>query len=269
MLLTHCAPKDPVDDDGDTALDGVEVSVGETDGASLAASLLSVGAGPLGLANDAESLTPRAADGALEPADLGDAAKFFFFPRGCLDTVHDAGNRTVTYRFQSCAGPRGLLRVTGKLVASYTQNANDRLTIDFAADDLRINRTKANWTARAEVASTGLARTMNWTMSMDGTVGNRAVSRRSDYKLDWALGEGCLAIAGGSTGQVGQRGAQLTIEGFKRCRRECPEAGGKVALVSRKDATTKTYGVTFDGSDEATVTLPNGATRRLALLCGR
>ncbi len=255
-----CAPKDKTNtDDEDLALDGVESVVSESDTEALGAALLSAASGSLSLASD--DLTPA---GTLETKDLGDATKFFFFPRGCLTTAHDAQAKAVTYEFTKCAGPRGLLRVTGKLIVTYTVPEAGKLSLDFAGSNLLINRATASWTAHADIQSSGATRTMQWSASLRGTLRNKDFERKVTRKLVWTIGDGCIALDGTSEGRLGARTLRIDVANVKRCRRECPEAGGKITI----SGTSGAYSVSFDGSNQAALQTPSGAERSVSLSCG-
>ncbi len=260
FAVVACAPKDKTNtDDEDLALDGVESVVSESDTEALGAALLSAASGSLSLAS--EELTPASA---LQTKDLGDATKFFFFPRGCLTTTHDPQAKAVTYEFTKCAGPRGLLRVTGKLIVTYAVPEAGKLSLDFAGSDLLINRATASWTAHADIQSSGATRTMQWSASLRGNLRNKDFERTVTRKLVWTIGDGCIALDGTSEGRLGTRTLRIDVANVKRCRRECPEAGGKITISNASGA----YSVTFDGTNQGALQTPSGTERSVSLSCG-
>lgn len=245
-------------DDAALAQDGTDTSAAETDQEVLGSTLISASSGgALSLASSD--------DLALGPADIGDGAKAFFFPRGCLTTVHDATARTVTYDFADCSGPNGLLRIRGRVTATYEVRA-DQLSLDLVGTGLRINRATADWHASAVVTAAGVSRTMTWRGQLAGTTARgREFTRSNEKVVSWKLGERCFAVSGASEGDVSGRTIRTEIASFARCAGSCPEAGGRFTIT---DVTTgKRVEIVFDGTSRATFTGPNGAKGSFPLAC--
>lgn len=260
-----CKPKSPpatTDDDTTLAQDGVDTAAAETDAQLLTSTLVSAtGAGGLALASASDL-----SGGELAPSDVGDGAKAFFFPRGCLTTAHDAAARTVTYTFGGCIGPNGLARIAGVVTARYAV-APGSLTLDLTATDLRINRATVDWSARAVVSATGAQRSMTWKGQLSGkTARGRDLARSAETSVRWQVGEPCIAVDGTAQGDVGGRGVRTEVKAYARCRGECPEAGGSIKVTSL--ANDRSLELSFDGTNKATLRASTGRTATVTMLCG-
>lgn len=250
------------DDPTAIAEDGADVSVLETNGQLLTATLVATtSTGTLSVAS-AGDLLP--AD--LATADVGDATRALYFPRSCLDVAHDAGTRTVTYTFSGCVGPNGLARVRGEVKATYTAEVGT-LVLDLVATDLQLNGATVDWSAKAEVSAEGVRRTMRWRAQLAGTTARgRELARTTDKTLTWTVGERCLGVSGSSEGTVGKRNLRTVVTEYRRCQGGCPEAGGKIETTNLDNG--KVVEILFDGSDQATYVSASGKEKALPLLCG-
>jgi hypothetical protein len=266
LLAVGCR-KDPppgnedADEPAILAEDGTDTSAAETDAEIVTSSLLSATA-------SGGSLTLASADelrgGNLGPADVGDGAKAIFFPKGCLDVVHDQPTQTVTYRFNGCSGPNGLLRVRGEIKANY-RTAPGKLFLSLTGTDLGVNNATVDWSATAEITAQGAAREMRWKGQFAGTTARgRAFSRTNEKVVAWRFGEPCFAVSGVSEGDVRGRSLRTEITDFKRCRNACPEAGGRISITNLR--TGMKIEIAFDGTNRATYTGPRGSVQ-FPLLC--
>ncbi|MBX3189454.1 MAG: hypothetical protein KF819_20690 [Labilithrix sp.] len=264
VALAACSG-DKKEPDGDPeeslAQDGADTSTAEIDAEIVTSTLISATAsgGSLTLAS-----APELGGGALGPADVGDGAKVFFFPKGCLDVAHDAAAQTVTYRFNDCAGPNGLFRVRGEIEARYS-TAPGKLILNLDGNALTLNNATLDWSATAEITAAGAAREMRWKGQLSGsTARGHALSRTNEKVVSWRFGEPCFAVSGVSQGEVRGRSLQTEITDFRRCRRGCPEAGGKIAITNAQSGAK--VEITFDGTNRATYTSARGSVQ-FPLLC--
>lgn len=265
LAAPACRPKkQPTtsDDDATLAQDGADTAAAETDAQLLTSTLVSATTGGgLSLASAAEL---GGAD--LATRELGDGAKAFFFPRGCLTTTHDAAARTVTYAFRGCLGPNGLGRVEGEVKSTYAVEPG-RLTLDLTGTDLRVNRAMVDWSARAVITADGPRRAMDWKAQLSGkTARGRDFGRSAATTFRWQIGEPCIAVDGTSFGDVGGRGVRTDVKGYQRCRGECPAAGGTITVTSAQNG--RNLELSFDGTSTATLRASTGATATVRLLCG-
>lgn len=258
--MTGCKKDDaaPVDTIGDEAQalaeDGTDSTVAETDTEIVTSSLVSATAagGSLSLAS-----TSDLALGGVGTAGLGDGAKALYFPRGCLTVTSDTVAKTVTYAFAGCAGPNGIFKLTGTIVATYAASAG-KLTLNLVGNDLHVNRAIVDWTAAAEVTATGADRAMHWKGTLSGTTARgKTFSRTNDKTVTWRFGERCFGVSGVSEGNVRDRFLRTEITDFRRCQGACPEAGGKITISNDKKVKVE---ILFDGTSRATYVTPKAST---------
>ena len=236
------------------AEDGTDSAATETDAEVVTSSLVSATptSGSLTLAS-----TGDLAGGMLGTATVGDGAKALYFPKGCLTVTSDDVAKTVTYDFASCAGPNGIFKITGRVVATYA-TAPGMLTLDLVGNDLQVNRSIVDWTAHADISSAGLAREMHWKGTLSGTTARgKTFSRTNTKVVTWRFGERCYGVSGVSEGNVRDRFLRTEITDFRRCQGACPEAGGKITISNASKVKVE---ITFDGTSTATYTSPKGTT---------
>jgi hypothetical protein len=248
-------PNDTTADEAQAlAEDGTDSAVAETDTEVVTSSLVSATAagGSLTLAS-----TGELGLGGVGTAGLGDGAKALYFPRGCLTVTPDAAAQTVTYAFASCAGPNGIFKLTGTIVATYA-TAPGKLTLNLVGNDLLVNRATVDWTATAEVTNTGADRAMHWKGALSGTTARgKTFSRTNEKSVTWRFGERCFGVSGVSEGNVRDRYLRTEIADFRRCQGSCPEAGGRITISNDKKLKVE---LLFDGTSHATYTTPKGTT---------
>jgi hypothetical protein len=201
-------------------------------------------------------------------AAAGQATEYFA-PAGCLNVTSDTASHTVTYALDECAGPWGLARVSGTVVATYAMttasNGGMVLTIAASSEALRFDRATASWHATASVTASGLAREMAWDGTLSGTTARgRAFTRTAEWDAKWSVGDSCVSLAGTAEGDVGARAIATTVRGYVRCRHECPLAGGDITVVDTSNG--RSIDVSFTGTDVALVHA-NGTTYDVALAC--
>lgn len=249
------------DDPALLAQDGADTSAVETDNEVLTSSLVtSSAAGGLTLASSGDL-----EGGELYPADIGDTAKAFFFPRGCLVVKNDAVAKTATYTFDGCSGPNGLLKVTGELKVSYQVNGNT-LVLDLVGTGLKVRGATADYSAHGEITANGLQRQMTWSASLSGTTARgRDFTRTNKKTVSWTVGEKCFALSGESEGDVKGRKLKTVITDYSRCAGSCPEAGGKITITNETTGTT--VEIDFDGTDRATFSSTKVQPTKFPLMC--
>ncbi|MDB4933219.1 MAG: hypothetical protein JWP87_191 [Labilithrix sp.] len=254
-------PQPPVDLDDPQllAVDGTDSAAAEVDTEVVTSSLVSATAssGSLSLASTNELVS-----GGVGTAGVGDGAKALYFPRGCLIVTSDDATKTVTYAFTDCAGPNGIFKLRGSIVATYAADAG-KLTLNLVGNDLQVNRSVVDWTATATITANGADREMRWTGSLSGiTAHGKTFSRTNEKVVTWRFGERCFGVAGVSEGKVRDRYLRTEITGFKRCQGGCPEAGGRITISNEAKVKVE---ILFDGTKNATFTTPKGnATFELA-----
>ena len=266
LSITACAGKDsaPSPSTDESVLlgqDGADTATTESDAELLVSSLVSPAAS--GGLPSLSSFDPAN----LSTADFGDGAKAIFFPRGCLTTAHDTAAKTVTYTFATCAGPNGLLRITGEIKATYAAADGGGLALDIAGDGLTLNRATVDLHADAVItAPKPLKRAMTWKAQLSGTTARgRTFTRTNDKTVTWRVGERCFSFSGTSEGAVKGRILKTVVRAFLRCQAACPEAGGSIAITNVDSG--KTVEIDFDGTSSARLKLASGVSEIVPLFC--
>lgn len=259
ILLVACKKDDAKTPDTATAdeaqalaEDGADSAVAETDTELVTSSLVSATAagGSLTLAS-----TSDLGLSGIGTATLGDGAARLYFPAGCLTVTSDPAAKTATYTFNNCAGPNGIFKIKGSVVATYA-TAPNKLTLHLVGNDLLVNRASVDWTATAEITNTGADRAMHWKGSLSGiTARGKTFSRTNEKTVTWRFGERCFGVSGVSEGNVRDRYLRTEITDFRRCQGACPEAGGKITISNEKKLKVE---LLFDGTNRATYTTPKG-----------
>lgn len=251
---------DPDVDERGFAEDGSDTNAAETDAQLITSSLVSSSPGTIGLASSDLS----GAD--LRGQAFGDGAKAIYLPRGCLTVAHESEAQTATYTFNRClGGPNGLRAITGEVKARYRVEL-DKLHLELTATDLAVNEAVVDWSATADIVSTDADRTMVWKAQLAGTSARgRTFSRTNEQTVVWKLGEPCFALAGVSQGQIQDREIRTEVIDFRRCRRGCPDAGGKIIVTNVSK--NKSIELRYNGTSTATFVDVKGRETPVPLLC--
>jgi len=237
-------------EDESFAQGGADASSAETDVQLVASSLVSSGDTGVGLV----SVSANAAD-----------VRTVFFPRTCVTLANDSASRTARFTFNGCVGPSGLRDLTGSVVVRYAF-ARGSASLDVTYENLSVNDARVEGTAAATIEATGATRAMTWKADLRGTTaGGRAFARQAATTIRWTLGEPCFDLDGATEGEVAGRRVRIEINDYRRCRRGCPDAGGKIVVTN----VTKNVSVQilFDGTNRATYVGADGDERALPLLC--
>jgi hypothetical protein len=245
------------------AQDGSDTSATENDTETLATSFVASNTATLGLASAGDL-----GGGQLQLSDVGDAVKAAYSPAGCVVVTNDTTNRTVTYVFNGCTGPFGLLDVTGEIKIAWQTPAVNKLVLDFTGTSLKVNRATVDWSAHAEIIA-GLRgkRDMTWNAHLSGTTARgREFTRANNKSIAWTVGEACVLVNGSSDGNVTGRAIHVDVINYSRCKGECPAAGSEVRITNTN--TGKSIDITCDGGNQATFTGPNGGQTQITLACG-
>lgn len=184
------------------------------------------------------------------------AAPTYYQPAGCV--VATAAGTTATYQFTNCRGPYGLVSLNGTLTAQYVSRSVSGWTVHVTGS-LQANSTTLRPDATVAVSSAGATRTATVTVAGSGT-GRRGVtySNRGTYTASW---DGtCFGINGSVTSTSDAAGSvTFTASNYRRCRGECPAAGGALSVSGASGSTT----ITYSGGATATVTGRRTTTVRL------
>jgi hypothetical protein len=192
---------------------------------------------------------------------------FSFVPAGCLTVTDDVAKSSVSYAFNGCTGPLGLVELTGTVNVDY-QVAGDQLTLDFSAQNFQINRaTITSWQATAVITSTGDQRSMTWNAQLSGTTGSgRTFNRTNQKSIQWTVGVACLAASGQSSGDILGANLQTTVVSWQRCEDACPQAGSQITVKNVDDGDS--IGIDYNGGPTADLTVDGGRPIEIRLACG-
>src|SRR5262249_2346911 len=129
-LGSGCASKNNDTSSDPSAVDeGSDANQSESDTESMATSFIG-GDGHGGRLATGHELSPMMG-GELQLDNVGDAAKAFYKPAGCLVVTDDTANLKATYKFADCTGPYGLVHITGEVDVTYSSSAANQLTVNF------------------------------------------------------------------------------------------------------------------------------------------
>jgi hypothetical protein len=262
ILSGACAMRDKSSLASDTS--GAEDVAGtESDTESLASSFVSPSGGSVSIMSLAPSESGLHLAG--DTTTVGNPG-FWFQPAGCEQTTTDASGQSATFVFNGCTGPLGLVELTGTVNLTW-QTASNQLTLDFSAQNFKINRaTIDSWQATAVVTANGNDRTMTWNATLGGTTGRgRAFSRTNQKTVQWTVGVACLAVSGQSTGTILGAKLQTTFTSWKRCADACPQSGSEIEVKNLGNGDD--IDIKYLGGPSANLTI-DGKTDEIGLACG-
>jgi hypothetical protein len=237
------------------ATDGAAV-VSASDNATIG---LSAGAFEAPTSADA-TLAPSAL--AVAPPDPGDA--------GCRTRQLDPSDpSTVIVTLHDCTGLFGRRVVSGTELIHFSAGANGVLHADLQSQNLTVDGRPASHVASADITFDGARRNVSWQGSWQGmSEAGEAVSHSSDLTIDVDTTAHCRTRNGTAETSIGTREIASTITNVKVCRDADGDAGCPTgSVVHTRVATGKELTVTFDGSDQAEITTPKGASFELPLVC--
>ena len=255
LTAVGCASKSSSSGSDNAAVSGgSEAASAESDTEAMSSSFVSGGSSGVGALSLAGHLEMTGGD--IRTQGLGDAAKAFYQPAGCLVVTDDATKKIATYAFTDCTGPYGLVHITGTVAVDYSGSSATALVLKYASTGLKINRSTIDWTATANITGLGGARDMIWDGQFTGTTGGgRAFQRTNHKEYKWTVGVPCLSVTGSSDGTVTGKELKVDVINFQRCKGACPEAGSEIKVTDV--AASLVYDVKFNASD-ATYTDPKG-----------
>jgi hypothetical protein len=212
------------------------------------------------------AFTPGAGELRLAGASSAGNPGFWFQPAGCEQTTMDAANQKVSYVFDGCTGPLGLVALTGTIDLTW-QSVNGQVTLDFSSQGFQIDRaTISSWQATAVVTANGNDRTMTWNASLSGTTGSgRRFNRTNQKTIQWSVGVPCISASGQSTGDILRAELQTTVKSWKRCEESCPEAGSEITVKDLGNGDS--IDIQYLGGATANLTV-DGRSEEIGLACG-
>ncbi len=195
-------------------------------------------------------------------ASQADVAKYAQ-PAGCL-TTSVAGN-VVTYTFDHCTGPWGLVKVTGQETATFSPGDAGAVVVDLASQSLEADGIPIEHDAHVTISFQAGVRQVTWLGSYAGTTAKgRKVKHSSDLTL-LADANQCFTLKGTTDTTIGLRGLSVQYEGLERCgaRTSCPT--GTVVATGKLSRMRVT--LTFDGTTEGLATGQLGGEKSFPIDC--
>ncbi len=250
-------------------------SSGSDDADSASPEAVTSGSDVTDVESNALSLAASISSGAAGAQDLGDAAKTYYQPAGCLVVTDDSASSTATYVFTGCTGPHGLVTVDGTLTVGYSTPSATELKLSFSIDQpFTLTGAKGrqaileDWAASADIIASGAdlsTRTLEWSGRLSGTT-RRGVpfDHSSTWEESWSVGGDCLRESGTSTGTIGKLSVTTTVSDYQVCADTCPAAGSEITVTGT--SANLTYDLTY-GTDTATYTGPLGRMYSYEPLC--
>ena len=178
-------------------------------------------------------------------------------PAGVIITLHD------------CTGRFGVHHVSGEELVHFSKGEGGVLHADFHSEGLTVDGRPASHTASADVTFASGARHVAWQGSWS-TVDARgaAVDHTSDLTIDVDTSTHCRTRNGTGATTVGGREIDSSVQDLVVCRDADGDAGCPTGTVIHTGkASGKSLTVSFDGSDQASVTTPRGQTFDRGLTC--
>lgn len=188
-----------------------------------------------------------------------------FKPQGCATSTQTGA--TVVYTLNNCTGPYGLVKVTGTLTAVYSRAAGGGVQVVITGTGVKANDATMDVNSTVIATQANGIKTANVTVNGAGT-GPRggSVTRKGSYVVTYDTMAECITINGTWETGTARSGASTAVSNVKRCKGECPAAGGSITHTSaRNEVVTLTY----DGSAVARWTSSaGGRSGTVNLRCG-
>jgi len=185
-------------------------------------------------------------------------------PNGSCLTVETEGN-VVTYVFDECTGPWGLVTVSGREVATFAPVGAGSFEIGLQSEDLTVNGTPATHEGTALVVVTDVSRTVSWSGSYDGkTLLGRNVQHDAELSIVLET-TGAVSIDGSTSTSIGIRGLDIDLQQLSRPgpAGTCPTG----TLIATTKLTMLELTITFDGTATAFVEGNRGGHDNFAITC--
>jgi hypothetical protein len=181
-------------------------------------------------------------------------------------TCHSAtvNNATVTFTFNDCTGPRGLVHLTGTLVVDYSIDTQG-IHAHAVANGFSVNQSTIDIDATATYTNVNGVKTLSVVTAGSGTgpLGN-TFTRSGTYTMTWNATTQCFTLDGSWTTSALGLTRSTTVTGLSKCMGKCPANGGSIAHTFTNNVTLT---VTFDGSAVAHWATTNGKSGTINLVC--
>ncbi len=202
------------------------------------------------------------------PSELASAAATrvgsHLTPAGCLTTT--VSGATVTYVFNDCTGPYGLVHVTGTVTAVYSRSSAGAVQAVITGSGVKVNKATVDLNSTVTATQSNGVKTANVVSNASGT-GPRGntLERNGAYTVVYDSTTQCITIDGTWTTRAGLRTASTVVSGYQRCKGACPAAGGSIVHTT---ARSNVITVTYSGGASASWATSGGRTGTVTLQCG-
>jgi hypothetical protein len=188
----------------------------------------------------------------------------------CRKRIRDLSEpHTIIITLNECPGRFGRHVVSGTEIVRFSQGEGGVLHADFQSQGLTFDGRPATHTASADITFDGAGRHVVWQGAFDTTSDKgEAIAHASDLTIDVDPTQHCRTRNGSATTTIGGREIQTSIQDLRTCRDADGDAGcPSGTVVHTREPSGKEVTVSFDGSDQATITTPRGATFEATLAC--
>lgn len=227
--------------------------------------------------NDAStvSLTDATFDAAASADPAAAASALAAAPPAPVDgkcrsrAIDPSDPHTVIITLTDCTGRFGKHHVSGQEIVHFTLGDNGVLHADFHSEGLTFDGRPATHTASADITFDGAGRHVAWQGSFDSTSdGGEALAHTSDLTIDVDTVAHCRTRNGTAKTTIGGREIDSSIQDLRTCRDADGDAGCPTGeVVHTREPSGKVVTVSFDGTDQATITTPRGVTFEAPLTC--
>lgn len=185
-------------------------------------------------------------------------------PSSCLTTT--VNGATVTYVFNDCTGPYGMVHVTGTVTAVYSRPSTGGVQAVLSGTGIKVNAAVIDLNSTVKASQANGVKTANIVTDTSGTGprGN-AFTRNGTYTVVYDSTAECVSVDGTWTTKSGIRTSTTVVAGYKRCKGTCPTAGGTITNTTGRSVVTLTY----DGTGTASWSTAAGRSGTVTLQCSR
>lgn len=188
----------------------------------------------------------------------------FLSPAGCV--VASVAANVVTYTFDRCAGPWGLLHLSGTEIATFSPGPEaGSIAISMHSENMTLNQAGIEHHADVVVSFENDAKRVAWRGGYTGvTARGRSIEHAAD--LVWTTDtSGCTTVNGTAETTIGLRGVSIRYQDLRRCgpRGNCPTG----EIVATRVKSGLSVALAFDGTNEVVATGRNGGERTLTFDC--
>jgi hypothetical protein len=185
-------------------------------------------------------------------------------PASCLTTTTTGA--TVTYVFNNCTGPYGMVNVTGTVTAVYSRASTGGVQVVLTGTGVKVNAAVIDLNSTVKASQANGVKTADIVTDTSGT-GPRGNSftRNGTYTVTYDSTAECVTVAGTWTTKVGVRTSSTVVAGYRRCKGTCPAAGGTITNTTGRTVVTLSY----DGLGSASWATSGGRTGSVTLQCSQ